>query len=71
MNILSVFDGISCGQIALNKAGIKYDSGKSMPSWYADAWKLPPKERAMMRSKTFPGIAKALANQYGGLLLTD
>jgi DNA (cytosine-5)-methyltransferase 3A len=26
MNILSLFDGISCGQIALNKAGIKYDN---------------------------------------------
>ena len=25
MNILSLFDGISCGQIALNRAGIKYD----------------------------------------------
>lgn len=26
MNVLSCFDGISCGQIALNKAGIKYDN---------------------------------------------
>jgi DNA-cytosine methyltransferase len=26
MNILSLFDGISCGQIALEKAGIKYDN---------------------------------------------
>jgi DNA-cytosine methyltransferase len=25
MNILSLFDGLSCGQIALNRAGIKYD----------------------------------------------
>jgi DNA (cytosine-5)-methyltransferase 3A len=25
MNILSCFDGMSCGQIALNRAGIKYD----------------------------------------------
>ena len=25
MNILSLFDGISCGQIALNRTGIKYD----------------------------------------------
>jgi DNA (cytosine-5)-methyltransferase 3A len=25
MNVLSLFDGMSCGQIALNKAGIKYD----------------------------------------------
>ena len=25
MNIISLFDGISCGQLALNKAGIKYN----------------------------------------------
>lgn len=43
-----------------------YDSGKTMPSWYADAWHLPPNERSMVRSKTFPGIAKAMAKQWGG-----
>ena len=26
MNVLSLFDGISCGQIALNRAGIKYEN---------------------------------------------
>lgn len=26
MNVLSLFDGMSCGQIALNKAGFKYDN---------------------------------------------
>lgn len=26
MNVLSLFDGMSCGQIALNKAGLKYDN---------------------------------------------
>ena len=26
INVLSVFDGLSCGQIALNRAGIKYDN---------------------------------------------
>lgn len=26
MNVLSLFDGISCGQIALNRVGIKYDN---------------------------------------------
>lgn len=25
MNVLSLFDGMSCGQIALNRSGIKYD----------------------------------------------
>ncbi len=42
----------------------KFESGKSMPAWYADAWKLPKEERAKLRSKTFPGIAKAIANQW-------
>lgn len=26
MNVLSLFDGISCGQIALNRAGVKYEN---------------------------------------------
>lgn len=26
MNVLSIFDGMSCGQIALNKAGVKYEN---------------------------------------------
>jgi len=43
---------------------IFFDSGKSMPVWYADAWKLPKDERAKLRSKTFDGIAKAMAKQW-------
>ena len=43
----------------------KFDSGKSMPSWYAEAWNLPKEERAKLRSKTFPGIARAMAEQWG------
>lgn len=43
----------------------KFDSGKSMPSWYAEAWHLPKEERAKLRSKTFQGIAKAMAEQWG------
>lgn len=44
----------------------RFDSGKSMPSWYAEAWHLPKDERAKLRSKTFPGIAKAMAEQWAG-----
>ena len=44
----------------------RFDSGKSMPSWYAEAWHLPKEERAKLRSKTFPGIAKAMAEQWAG-----
>ena len=43
----------------------RFDSGKSMPSWYAEAWNLPKEERAKLRSKTFPGIAKAMSEQWG------
>jgi site-specific DNA-cytosine methylase len=45
----------------------EFKSGKSMPAWYADCWKLPPKERSALRSKTFPGIAKAMAEQWAGV----
>lgn len=43
---------------------IKYDSGRTMPAWYAKAWGLPPEERSKLRSKTFPGIARAMAEQW-------
>jgi len=43
-----------------------FKSGKSMPSWYAEAWKLPKEQRSIVRSKTFPGIAKAMAEQWAG-----
>lgn len=45
----------------------KFDSGKTMPSWYAEAWHLPKEERAKLRSKTFPGIAKAMASQWSDI----
>jgi hypothetical protein len=44
---------------------VEYASGRTMPKWYADAWKLSPEERSKARSKTFPGIAKAMAEQWG------
>lgn len=43
----------------------KFKSGKTMASWYSDAFKLPKEERAKLRSKTFPGIARAMAEQWG------
>jgi hypothetical protein len=43
----------------------KFKSGKTMPAWYADAFRLPKEDRARLRSKTFPGIAKAMAEQWG------
>lgn len=38
---------------------------KRQPKWFADAWHLSPEERAKVRSKTFPGIARAMADQWG------
>lgn len=37
---------------------------KRQPKWFADAWHLSPEERAKVRSKTFPSVAKAMANQW-------
>jgi len=35
-------------------------------------WKMPPSaDRQKLRSKTYPGIAKAFATQWGGLLLKN
>lgn len=42
-----------------------FASGKKHPKWYADALKLSPKERMKVRSKTFQGIADAMAEQWG------
>jgi len=38
----------------------------SVPLWYQKLSGLPPAKRAKMRSKTFPGIAKAMAEQWAG-----
>ena len=43
-----------------------FDSGKTMSEWYSNLWRLSKEERARMRSKTFPGIASAMAEQWGG-----
>lgn len=42
----------------------EFGSGKSMTTWYAEAWKLPKEERSKLRSKTFPGIAQAIVDQW-------
>ncbi len=45
---------------------IKYKNGKGTDSpWHIETMKLPPNERARARSKTFPGIAAAMAEQWG------
>jgi len=41
-------------------------SGKRMSKWYYETSCLPHADRAKARSKTFPGIAHAMAEQWGG-----
>lgn len=45
---------------------IFFKSGKSQPKWYSDAFvkSKSHEERRTMRSKTFPGMAKAMAVQW-------
>ena len=38
---------------------------KRQPKWYYEAAFLPRKERSRARSRTFKGIAEAMANQWG------
>lgn len=44
---------------------IVYKNGKGTDSpWHVNTMSLPPGERAKARSKTFPGIARAMATQW-------
>jgi|TARA_R110000803_G_scaffold33254_2_gene72891 site-specific DNA-cytosine methylase len=46
---------------------ITMKNGKRMNKFHYDTFKLPKKERSHVRSKTFLGIAKAMASQWGSL----
>lgn len=49
---------------------IKYKNGKGTDNpWHMNTMKLPPAERSKERSKTFPGIAKAMAKQWSEYIL--
>ena len=52
---------------------IYYKSGKSHPKWYAEALSKSKtaEERKTLRSKTFPGIAKAIAKQYSEYIINN
>jgi len=41
-------------------------SGKVMPKWFAESASTNNEANRTLRSKTFPGIANAIANQWGG-----
>jgi len=42
--------------------------GRKDPIWHVETLKLPPEERSIARSKTFPGFADAMAKQWGDFL---
>lgn len=44
---------------------IKHKSGKTDSRLHFETLKLPAEERAKIRSKTFKGIAQAMAEQWG------
>lgn len=44
---------------------IKHSSGRTDSRLHYETFKLPPKERSKIRSKTFDGVAKAMAEQWG------
>ena len=47
----------------------KDGSTEKRAAWFkqGEAWKLTPEERSLVRSKTFKGIAKAMAEQWAGV----
>jgi site-specific DNA-cytosine methylase len=67
---LKGFNNLEYTSVVTPPERTKFKSGKTMASWYSDAFKLPKDERAKLRSKTFPGIAKAIADQWSKQLPT-
>lgn len=50
---------------------IKHKSGRTDSRLHFETLSLPPSERAKIRSKTFPGIAKAMAEQWSKYVLKE
>lgn len=45
---------------------VEYKNGNGTDSpWHMNTMSLPSEERAIMRSKTYPGLAKAMSEQWG------
>lgn len=45
-----------------------YKDGRRDPIWHVESMRMPPLERMKYRSKTFQGIADAMAEQWGAAL---
>lgn len=52
---------------------IEFGSGRRLAKWYSDGLTKTktPEERRIWRSKTFPGFAKAIAEQWGAYLINQ
>ena len=52
---------------------VELSSGKRLPKWYSDALTnaKTPEERRNLRSKTFPGFAKAIAEQWSKYVMEE
>ena len=47
---------------------VRYQRGGGTDDpWHMESLRLPPAERQKVRSKTWPGIARAMAEQWGGV----
>ena len=60
--------GLEPTEIVTPPPRIVFKSGKSWPAWYYNVPTKDPVERAKLRSKTFPGIARAMAEQWSKYL---
>lgn len=58
-------------QTAVAPQVVHHLSGKTDSLWHFNSINLPPKERARVRSATFPGISKAMATQWSEYLETE
>ena len=65
-NLSSWFRQNVVGEIYVSK------SGNKSPKWFTDIFfsGVSPEERRKLRSKTFPGIADAMADQWGSKIIT-
>ena len=50
---------------------IETPMGDKLSKWHYDSYKLPNEEKSKMRSKTFPSVAKAMAEQWGSLSISS
>lgn len=50
----------------VRKSGPRKGSIYTAPAWYQKLSRLDPADRSKLRSKTFPGIARAMAEQWAG-----